>query len=809
MKGQKILTISLMLYLLATSTACLYSRTEAKKETLLIPGLTEPVEIIKDHWGISHVFAKNQKDLFFAQGFNVARDRLFQLEIWRRQATGTLAEILGEKALSRDIGARLLKARLDMQKEMNHYHPRGEEIITSFVRGINAYIDFVKQNPDLLPLEFRLLGIKPEHWTPEVVVSRHNGLFRNCGSEVSMARTVRILGAEKTEKLLDLNPSDSYLKQQNGADFSLISRDILELYYASRSRVRFAPEDIVDSSFRANQSFIPPEYLILPPFKQFHQTMDLGSNNWVVSGKLTATGLPMMANDPHRSQQIPSLRYWIHLVAPGWNVIGGGEPALPGVSIGHNEHGAWGLTIFAIDQEDLYVYETNPAHPNQYLYQGKWEDMNVIQESIQVKGQSSVTADLKFTRHGPILYEDKNNHKAYALRAAWLEIGGAPYLASLRMDQARNWEEFREACSYSHTPSENMVWADVRGNIGWQAVGITPLRKNWNGLLPVPGNGRFEWEGYLPIKKLPHVYNPEQDFFATANQFNVPEGYPHILGLQWSEPFRFLRINEFLDTKKKLTLKDMMGLQQDVLSIPARTLVPLLKGLHSDEPRVQKAMEKLFTWDYVMHKNSIQASIYTNWVRRLTRNVWEKYIPEKARKVFSSGSRKKMIDFLLSPDEHFGPDPAAGRDSLLIQSLEEGVSDLVERLGPDLNKWQYGQEKFHHVTIRHMLSSAVNEELRTQLDIGPLPRGGNSYTVNNTSSGYNQTSGASFRIIADLSDWDNSLGTNSPGQSGNPNSPHYADLFEMWARGEYFLVYFSRKRVESAAEQTTVLKPKK
>ena len=809
MKGQKILTISLMLYLLATSTACLYSRTEAKKETLLIPGLTEPVEIIKDHWGISHVFAKNQKDLFFAQGFNVARDRLFQLEIWRRQATGTLAEILGEKALSRDIGARLLKARLDMQKEMNHYHPRGEEIITSFVRGINAYIDFVKQNPDLLPLEFRLLGIKPEHWTPEVVVSRHNGLFRNCGSEVSMARTVRILGAEKTEKLLDLNPSDSYLKQQNGADFSLISRDILELYYASRSRVRFAPEDIVDSSFRANQSFIPPEYLILPPFKQFHQTMDLGSNNWVVSGKLTATGLPMMANDPHRSQQIPSLRYWIHLVAPGWNVIGGGEPALPGVSIGHNEHGAWGLTIFAIDQEDLYVYETNPAHPNQYLYQGKWEDMNVIQESIQVKGQSSVTADLKFTRHGPILYEDKNNHKAYALRAAWLEIGGAPYLASLRMDQARNWEEFREACSYSHTPSENMVWADVRGNIGWQAVGITPLRKNWNGLLPVPGNGRFEWEGYLPIKKLPHVYNPEQDFFATANQFNVPEGYPHILGLQWSEPFRFLRINEFLDTKKKLTLKDMMGLQQDVLSIPARTLVPLLKGLHSDEPRVQKAMEKLFTWDYVMHKNSIQASIYTNWVRRLTRNVWEKYIPEKARKVFSSGSRKKMIDFLLSPDEHFGPDPAAGRDSLLIQSLEEGVSNLVERLGPDLNKWQYGQEKFHHVTIRHMLSSAVNEELRTQLDIGPLPRGGNSYTVNNTSSGYNQTSGASFRIIADLSDWDNSLGTNSPGQSGNPNSPHYADLFEMWARGEYFLVYFSRKRVESAAEQTTVLKPKK
>jgi len=809
MKGQKIFTLSVMLCLLATSTACVYSKTEAKKETLLIPGLTEPVEIIKDQWGISHVFAQNQKDLFFAQGFNVARDRLFQLEIWRRQATGTLAEILGDKALSRDIGARLLKARVDMKKEMNHYHPRGEEIITSFVRGINAYIDFVEQNPELLPLEFRMLDIKPEHWTPEVVVSRHNGLFRNCGSEISMSRTVRILGADETENLMDFNPSGSGLKVEKGVDLALIFRDILELYYASRSRVRFSPEDIADPSLRATQSIAHPGYLLPPPQERIRQTMDLGSNNWVVSGKLTATGFPMMANDPHRSQQIPSLRYWVHLVAPDWNVIGGGEPALPGVSIGHNEHGAWGLTIFAIDQEDLYVYETNPAHPNQYLYQGKWEEMNVIQESIHVKGGPSVTADLKFTRHGPVLYEDKNNHKAYALRAAWLEIGGAPYLASLRMDQAKNWEEFREACSYSHTPSENMVWADVRGNIGWQAVGITPQRKNWNGLLPVPGDGRFEWEGYLPIQKLPHVYNPEQEFFATANQYNVPEGYPHILGLQWSAPFRFLRIKEFLSMKKKLTLKDMMDLQQDELSLPARTLVPLLKGLRSDEARVQKAMEMLLTWDYVMDKDSIPAAIYTNWVRHLTRNVWEKFIPEKARKVFSSGSMKKMIDFIISPDEHFGPEPAAGRDSLLIQSIEEAVSNLIERLGPDMDKWQYGQEKFHHVTIRHLLSSAVNEELRAMLEVGPLPRGGNSYTVNNTTSGYNQTSGASFRIIADLSDWDKSLGTNSPGQSGNPTSPHYTDLFEIWASGDYFPVYFSRKKVESAAEQTTVLKPKK
>src|SRR5690606_27766751 len=213
---------------------------------------------------------------------------------------------------------------------------------------------------------------------------------------------------------------------------------------------------------------------------------------WVVSGARTTTGFPFMANDPHRAQQAPSLRYFAHLVAPGWNVIGGGEPSLPGISIGHNEHGAWGLTVFQVDSEDLYVYETNPANPDQYRYAGAWEDMRVERETITVEGQGSVEATLRFTRHGPVLYQDTARNIAYALRAAWLDYGAAPYLASLRMDQATTWEEFREACTYSHIPGENMVWADRAGNIGWQAVGVAPLRPNWSGLVPVPGDGRFE-----------------------------------------------------------------------------------------------------------------------------------------------------------------------------------------------------------------------------------------------------------------------------------------------------------------------------
>ena len=277
----------------------------------------------------------------------------------------------------------------------------------------------------------------------------------------------------------------------------------------------------------------------------------IGSNNWVIHGRRTVTGYPIMANDPHRSVEAPSLRYWVHLVAPGWNVIGGGEPILPGVSIGHNEHGAWGLTVFGQDNEDLIVYETNPSNPLQYKYLGQWEDMTVVPDTIPVKGEAEVAVELKYTRHGPVLFEDSDNQVAYALRAAWLEYGSAPYLASLRMDQATTWEEFVEACSYSRLPSENMVWADRSGVIGYQAVGISPIRPNHSGLVPVPGDGRYEWDGYLPIDALPRVVNPAKGYFATANNYTlhaIPETYPHweALHYTWGNQLRAARIEEVL-----------------------------------------------------------------------------------------------------------------------------------------------------------------------------------------------------------------------------------------------------------------------
>ncbi len=403
-----------------------------------------------------------------------------------------------------------------------------------------------------------------------------------------------------------------------------------------------------------------------------------GSNNWVVSPEHVVQGSAIMANDPHRSVQLPSLRYWVHLVAPRWNVIGDGEPALPGVSVGHNERGAWGFTIFPIDQEDLYVYETEPGNPSRYRYGGDWSLMKTIHETIAVKGQPAFETELKYTRHGPVVYEDRQHHKAYVLRAAWLEEGTAPYLASVRLDQAATWAEFREACRFFLMPSENMVWADVDGHIGWQAVGLAPRRKNWDGLIPVPGDGRFEWDGFLPIFDLPHLADPPRGWFASANQDNLPPGYPFAVSFQWTDPFRFARIEEVLGSKHKFTLKDMTQLQQDEFSLPARSLVPLLRGLKPTQGSTTQAIDHLFAWDFVLGQDSAAAAIYVAWEHALKVAVWKLVVPGDAKAVFPTRlmSTAKLISWLTTPDGHFGTDPVAGRDALLLESLAQAVSEL-------------------------------------------------------------------------------------------------------------------------------------
>lgn len=793
---------------------CPFLSLAQSSEKLSIPGLQQPVEIIVDRWGIPHIYAQNEADLFFVQGFYAARDRTFQFELWRRQATGTVSEILGPRELKRDIGTRLFKFRGNMTQEMNHYHPNGELIITSFVNGVNAYIALTEQNPNLLPVEFKLLGIKPQKWTPEVVISRHQGLLGNINEELSTARAVAKLGAEKVKEYDWFHPGDPDLTIDPKIDTSILSKDILELYFAFRRGVAFEPKDLVADV--RNADLEKYRLLAMEDEAAFQEMLEreaetIGSNNWVVSGALTQSGYPMMANDPHRALAAPSLRYMSHLVAPGWNVIGGGEPTIPGISIGHNEYGSWGLTVFSTDAEDLYIYKINPDNPDQYWYNGAWEDMRIIRETINVKGQSPVTVDLKYTRHGPVVYSDARTNQACAVRCGWLEIGGSPYLASLRMDQAKNWEEFREACNYSNIPGENMIWADREGNIGWQAVGIAPIRRNFSGMVPVPGDGSYEWDGYLPIKARPHKYNPAEGYIATANENVTPPGYPYMeaLGFSWSEPFRGDRIKEVLGSGKIFSPMDMAVLQTDYLSIPARTLIPMLKNLTiTDNEVAEQARQMLLKWDFQMNKESVAAGIYRAWEGRLYNNVKSQVVP-KAENDLASVPTMRIIEWLVFPDGHFGKNPIQTRNDMLVKSLKETVYNLGQKFGKDMSKWNYGQVDYKHVLIKHPLSNAVKEDLRKTLDVGPAPRGGYSFTVNSTGGRDNQTAGASFRMIVDTGDWDRTLGTNSPGQAGDPKDPHYRNLFDIWVNDQYFPVFYSRKKVESVKEEMILLQPKK
>lgn len=776
--------------------------TLVEQEKRSVEGLKQSVEILRDQWGINHLYAQNQHDLFFTQGYAAAQDRLFQFEIWRRQATGTVAEILGARELKRDIGTRLFKYRGDLDRELNHYHPEGKAIIEAYVSGVNAYIKSVINTPEKLPLPFKILGIEPQPWTAEVVISRHQGLLGNIGQELEIGRAVALIGPEKVKDLLWLHPQEPVLDLDPKIDQQLLFEDLLAPYFAFRKGVQFEPRDL-QPEYRTAEAIS-----LLNQFNELSKdSLAIGSNNWVVAGSKTVDGNTYMANDPHRTIAVPSLRYMAHLVAPGWNVIGGGEPEIPGISIGHNGIGAWGLTVFRTDGEDLYQYELNPKNPLQYKYKGEWKDFKIIEEVVKVKDGPNETIKLYYSHHGPITYLNKKALKAYGVRCAWLEPGGSPYLASLRMDQAQNWEEFRDACNYSHIPGENMIWADKNGTIGWQAVGIAPVRNHSSGLVPVPGDGSYDWDGYLPIIQKPNELNPKSGFIATANQNVTPEDYEHwnAIGFSWSDPYRGDRVNEFLESKNHLNIEDMRRLQTDVASLPARTLIPLLLELPLD-PQLAQLQNKFSNWDQRLEPTSIEAGIYVAWEDEIQRLAHEKFVPENVKKHLGKLQLKRILDWIQKPkDSPFKSD--SSRNSFLMEAFKNAVGNLKKSLGEEPLQWQYGQEAYKHSSITHALGAVASSQYAKKLNLPSLPRGGNAYTPGSTGSNKRQSSGASFRMIVNTGDWDATIGTNAPGQSGNPDSPFYTNLYEDWAKDVYFPVYYSKEKIEEHLYKRTLLTP--
>lgn len=774
------------------------------------PGLAGTVEIMRDQWGISHIYAKSQDDLFFGQGFNAARDRLWQLDQWRRQGEGLLAEQFGPRFVAQDRAARLFLYRGDLDAEFASYHPQGRQILTAYANGVNAYIDLVRANPDLLPLEFRLTGTQPGYWKPTTPLIRIFGLTRNIGSEVANARKVDALGAPTVERLTLFEPPAT-LTVPSGLDLSQIGTQVLSDYNLAHAGVTFQPSDI-----RGSLSVVVDKARLarnLSDDRSANEELKFESNNWTVAPWRTATGRPILSNDPHRAVSVPSLRYMVHLNAPGWNVMGAGEPTLPGVSIGHNERIAFGLTIFEFaDEEDLYVYETNPADPKQYRYNGAWEAMRTVSETIPVRDGSPVSTELRFTRHGPVLYEDIVNHKAYALRAAYLEFPGtAAYLASLRVDQAQNWTEFTAAMERHFTPSENMVYADVDGNIGWFGGSIQPIRANWNGQLPVPGDGRYEWNGYLAPLNLPRILNPSQGFYASANEFNIPAGYPYLSISDpgdWADPSRVRRIKEVLQSSVRHSVQDSMRLQYDEQSLPARELVPLLAGLTSSNAQVNAAIQALTGWNQVVSADSIAATVFELWQPLVISRVSDLYVPASGRSVFGNLNRRLVVRYLTAPDGTFGSDPVAARNALLLDTLAAATTQATTLLGADMTKWQWGS--LHHMQFVHALSPALPHETAQLFDTVRVPLGGDGNTVHATSyrtSDFRQTGGASYRQVIDVGAWDNSMTLNTPGQSGDPRSSHYRDLLPFWASGTFIPMSYSLEKVKSVTESVLILKP--
>ena len=758
--------------------------------------LNDRVEVLRDNYGINHIYAKNQRDLFFMQGYLSARDRLFQFEIWRRQATGTVSEIFGEGELKRDIGTRLFMFRGDIKDEFNHYHDDGYEIITSYTDGVNAYIKEVLNEPKKLPIEFELLDIKPQLWGPEVVISRHQGLLGNIGQELDIGRAVSRIGEERVKELLWLHPKDPSLKLDKRISSEDLDNDILELYNAFRKPIDFK-EDYIVEKFRNNNIISDISF---DHKSEFSDEFSIGSNNWAISGKKSETGFPILANDPHRSIVAPSLRYLTHLVAPGWDVIGGGEPEIPGISIGHNGFGAWGLTVFRTDAEDLYVYEIDSNDPNRYWHKGEWLNFNIIKEKIVVKGRDDFDAELRYSIHGPVTFIDSKRNRAYAVRCGWLEVGGSPYLASLRMNQSYSWDEFREACNFSNIPGENMVWADRDGNIGWQAVGIAPIRNTHSGLVPVMGDGNYEWDGYLPIVDKPNIFNPQEEFFATANQNVTPKSYNkwNAIGFSWSDPYRGDRVNKVLEGSSELNMKDMIDLQVDYHSIPSIKLIQMISHIKMDI-KFNRYFKKLLDWDNKIVKDSEEALIYVNWEREIMSKYHEKYVPDEVKE-FIDVQLFKIINNLkeLTNKE---------RDSFLMEAFISSINELESDFGDKLGSSFYGQDNYKHIKIRHPLELVVNDSISKILGFNSYPRGGNAYTPGSTGSNLSQSSGATFRVIIDTENWDNSLASNAPGQSGNPNSKFYRNLYEDWANDKYFKLLYSKDEILKDLSKKEIFKP--
>ncbi|GAA2071602.1 penicillin acylase family protein [Streptomyces albiaxialis] len=768
-------------------------------QTYTVPGLRRPVRITVDTWGVPHLFAADTGDLFQAQGFNIARDRLFQIDTWRRRGLGRFSEVLGADHVERDRAARLFLYRGDMDAEWAAYGPEARTAATRFAAGINAYVDWLDDHPEALPEEFRTLGYRPARWEPEDVVRiRTHAIGSNLTGEIARAKLLRLGGEDADRYYKKLEPEHT-VRVPEGLDLDLIPDDVADVFHLATAEMEFA-----EGTMRTAN---PAKGLSAEAASLLRETVT-GSNAWAVAPRRTATGRPILAGDPHRENHaLPGNRYIVHLHAPGLNIIGAGEPWNPGVSMGHNGKIAFGLTNLPADQADLYVYDLDPDDPGRYRYRGGWERIRTVTEEIPVAGGGTRRAELAFTRHGPVIKVDEKNHKAYAVRTVWTEPGTSPYLGSLRFQRAADSREFVEAMRGWRTPGSNLVYADTKGDIGWVPGALFPKRKGegYDGLLPVPGDGRYEWDGFHDNADLPRVRNPREGFIASANEYNFPSGAP-VPSYEWTAADRKERIDKVLSRPGRTSLDDTVALQNDERSGTAARLLPFVVRLDSGDATTRRALKLLRGYDAVADKDSAATALFETWTTGFLYPAWAgAMLPGKAAEhliALSLGADVRvMLDSFARPDDWFGEGGAKARDKLLLGTLAKAYAEVRAKLGEDEAKWRWGAMHFH--VFVHPLGTPNTD---------PVERGGTFDTVRCSyyffaTYPYPEVVGPTFRMALDVGAWDNSRAINAPGQSGDRRSPHFTDLHGTWAKGGYFPLVYSEEAVEKNGGIRILLKP--
>jgi penicillin amidase len=765
---------------LAPLAACQQHLAPSSKLRLLAPGLSAPIEIVDDVYGVPHIRAASKPDAFFGQGYVVARDRMFQIDLTHRRELGRLAEAFGPEFAAHDATNRLFHYRGDVDAEIARVPPEVLACAEAYLAGINARIDEIERDPALLPLEYRILGVRPLKWHLHDLVVPRSVQTGNMGDEVRRAQ-LAAMGLLDLDKLIaPLRPAWD-LKVPEGLDTAAVSE-------ADLGSMRVGP-------------------LPFGPNTPVAEAAGAGSNAWTVSARRSATGRPILANDPHLGIGGFGPRHVAHLTAPGLDLIGGGQPGLPGIMQGHTDRFAFGRTNFHIDQSDLFVLELHPSDPYRYRHEGGWKRFESVAVQIPVRGARPRTVTLRFAAQGPVLSHDPARRRATAVASIQMQPGAADSFAMIAINLARDWAWLKQAFRFHPSPT-NFHYADTEGNHGWQVIGFVPNRKRGDGLMPVPGDGRYDWTGMRGFETLPSEYNPAKGWFATANQNNLPPDYPRerIPAFSFRDPYRYNRIVEVLSKQERHSLADSVKLQHDTWSAPAAKLLSLLPRSSSEAARPALAM--LRDWNAHLHAESAPAALFQFLWRDLGERMLAAVVPAKAKALVTDIAASELLELIERPDARLGPNPAAARDALFDAALVSAWNKARQELGPDPMQWRWG--RLHQVRIEHPLSR-IPAIAAAFPAIEGAGSGGDGYTVMargvSPRGAWRTTSGASYLQVIDVGAWDNSVMLNLPGQSNDPRSPHRRDHYAPWIAGEMLPMLFSRAAVDARAEKRTVLQP--